>query len=85
MYRGLYLKFMGHPHLKSLLLSTAGSVIVEASPDDLFWGAGREGEGLSYLGQLLMKLRTELLAQESIEGAQENPLQNAKVLHWQPS
>lgn len=67
MYRALYSKFTGHPLLKSLLLSTAGSVLVEASPHDLFWGAGREGEGLSYLGHLLMKLQTELLAQESVK------------------
>ncbi|KAL5769664.1 hypothetical protein ACOSP7_013818 [Xanthoceras sorbifolium] len=30
--------------LNSMLLSTAGSVLVEASPHDLFWGGGREEE-----------------------------------------
>ena len=44
-----------------MLLSTAGSVLVEASPHDLFWGGGREGEGLNYLGRLLMQLRSEIL------------------------
>lgn len=44
-----------------MLLSTAGSVLVEASPHDLFWGGGREGEGMNYLGRLLMQLRSEIL------------------------
>lgn len=44
-----------------MLLSTAGSVLVEASPHDLFWGGGRDGEGLNYLGRLLMRLRSEFL------------------------
>ena len=45
MYRALKCKFSIYPHLNSMLLSTAGSVLVEASPHDLFWGGGREGEG----------------------------------------
>ncbi|KAL1088696.1 hypothetical protein V6Z11_D08G269200 [Gossypium hirsutum] len=56
MYRALKCKFSIYPHLNSMLLSTAGSVLVEASPHDLFWGGGRDGEGLNYLGRLLMKL-----------------------------
>ncbi|KAL3520514.1 hypothetical protein ACH5RR_018663 [Cinchona calisaya] len=61
MYRGLKCKFSIYPHLNSMLLSTAGSVLVEASPHDLFWGGGRDGEGLNYLGRLLMQLRSEFL------------------------
>lgn len=49
-----------------MLLSTAGSVLVEASPHDLFWGGGREGEGLNYLGRLLMQLRSEYLGESSV-------------------
>ncbi|XP_008775896.2 riboflavin biosynthesis protein PYRR, chloroplastic [Phoenix dactylifera] len=66
MYRALKCKFSMHPHLKSMLRSTAGSVLVEASPHDLFWGGGREGEGLNYLGRLLMQLRSEIL-KENLE------------------
>ncbi|XP_038879689.1 riboflavin biosynthesis protein PYRR, chloroplastic-like [Benincasa hispida] len=65
MYRALKCKFSSYPHLKSMLLSTAGSVLVEASPHDLFWGGGRDGEGLNYLGRLLMQLRAEFLGQSS--------------------
>lgn len=63
MYRVLKCKFSIYPHLNSMLLSTAGSVLVEASPHDLFWGGGREGEGLNYLGRLLMQLRSEFLGE----------------------
>ncbi|XP_050142533.1 riboflavin biosynthesis protein PYRR, chloroplastic-like isoform X4 [Malus sylvestris] len=61
MYRALKCKFSIYPHLNAMLLSTAGSVLVEASPHDLFWGGGRDGEGLNYLGRLLMQLRSEFL------------------------
>ncbi|KAL6634345.1 hypothetical protein ACP70R_027016 [Stipagrostis hirtigluma subsp. patula] len=61
MYRAIKCKFSTYPHLTNMLLSTAGSVLVEASPHDLFWGGGREGEGLNYLGRLLMQLRSEIL------------------------
>lgn len=63
MYRALKCKFSIYPHLQSMLLSTAGSVLVEASPHDLFWGGGREGEGLNYLGRLLMLIRSEFLGE----------------------
>ncbi|XP_023515559.1 riboflavin biosynthesis protein PYRR, chloroplastic-like [Cucurbita pepo subsp. pepo] len=63
MYRALKCKFSSNPGLKSMLLSTAGSVLVEASPHDLIWGGGRFGDGLNYLGRLLMKLRAEFLSQ----------------------
>ncbi|KAL0402698.1 UNVERIFIED_CONTAM: Riboflavin biosynthesis protein PYRR, chloroplastic [Sesamum latifolium] len=62
MYRALKCKFSTYPNLTSMLLSTAGSVLVEASPHDLFWGGGRDGEGLNYLGRLLMQLRSEFLS-----------------------
>lgn len=66
MYKALKCKFSIYPHLSSMLLSTAGSVLVEASPHDLFWGGGREGEGLNYLGRLLMQLRSDFLGEPPI-------------------
>lgn len=65
MYGALRCKFSLYPHLNSMLVSTAGSILVEASPHDLFWGGGREGEGLNYLGRLLMKLRSEFMSELS--------------------
>uniref|UniRef100_A0A7N0VGR2 Riboflavin biosynthesis protein PYRR, chloroplastic n=2 Tax=Kalanchoe fedtschenkoi TaxID=63787 RepID=A0A7N0VGR2_KALFE len=73
MYNALKCKFSMYPHLHSMLLSTAGSVLVEASPHDLFWGGGRDGEGLNYLGRLLMKLRSEFLGEPS-ESSEETCL-----------
>lgn len=72
MYRALKCKFSMHPHLKSMLCSTAGSILVEASPHDLFWGGGREGEGLNYLGRLLMQLRSEFLKENSKQRAKSS-------------
>lgn len=53
-------KFNQHPSLKSLLLSTGDSKIVEDSGSDYFWGQGKNGSGQNMLGVLLMDLRTEL-------------------------
>ncbi|KAK1295238.1 hypothetical protein QJS10_CPA16g00569 [Acorus calamus] len=63
MYKALGCKFTKYPHLHKILLSTKGSVLIEASPHDLFWGGGRDGEGLNYLGRLLMQLRSEFLGE----------------------
>ncbi|XP_020974846.1 uncharacterized protein LOC107630804 isoform X2 [Arachis ipaensis] len=51
--------------MNTMLLLTTGSVLVEASPHDFFRGGGRDGEGLNYLGRLLMKLRSEFLGESS--------------------
>lgn len=69
MYKALKYKFSIYPHLNSILLSTSGSVLVEASPHDLFWGGGREGEGMNYLGRLLMQLRSEFLGEIPSSGS----------------
>lgn len=67
MYRGLRCKFSVHARLNSLLRSTAGFILVEASAHDLFWGGGREGEGLNYLGRLLMHVRSEILQEAAVD------------------
>ena len=64
METALQAKFCTYPGLRDLLLSTAGAVLVEASQNDLFWGAGRDGNGENKLGLLLMQLRSHFL-QES--------------------
>lgn len=70
MYEALKCKFSMYPNLNTMLRSTAGSVLVEASPHDLFWGGGREGEGLNHLGRLLMKLRSEIMEETSVVGVE---------------
>lgn len=61
METALHAKFTSYPALRDLLLTTAGAVLVEASQNDMFWGAGRSGDGENKLGLLLMQLRTKLL------------------------
>lgn len=53
-------KFSKHHQLKALLLSTDSILLIENSPYDNFWGIGRTGIGLNYLGTILMRLRSEL-------------------------
>jgi len=72
--RGKMAKFSQHPDLKSFLLQTGDSVIVEASPFDKIWGIGMAAthanaenptkwDGLNLLGFALMEVR-ELLRKE---------------------
>lgn len=66
---GNYAKFSQNADLKSVLLGTGKSIIVEASPDDRIWGVGfdseqaegREAEwGRNLLGVVLMRVRERL-------------------------
>ncbi|KAI8473699.1 MAG: dihydrofolate reductase-like domain-containing protein [Monoraphidium minutum] len=71
MMRALRAKFTQHEGPRRMLLSTAAGAggepaarLVEASPNDHFWGQGFSGSGRNLLGSLLMELREELLAAE---------------------
>jgi ribA/ribD-fused uncharacterized protein len=59
MSKALRAKFAA-PALKTLLLSTGERPLVEDSPYDRYWGAGKDGRGKNRLGALLMELRDEL-------------------------
>ena len=50
-------KFDQYPELKQLLLSTAGSGLVEHTENDNYWGDAGDGSGLNRLGDLLVELR----------------------------
>lgn len=71
---GNYAKFSQNPELRAVLTSTAGEVLVEASPRDRVWGSGlaashrdarnpAEWPGLNLLGFALMRVREELMTQ----------------------
>ncbi|NOK39389.1 NADAR family protein [Corallococcus exercitus] len=73
-YEGNHAKFTQHRHLLEALLATRGTVLVEASPLDRIWGVGLNAEdpriqdpstwrGLNLLGNVLTRLREDLLAQ----------------------
>ena len=71
MSQGCFAKFQQNPKLKTFLLDTGTRTLVEASPSDLFWGAGfRLGDpklknpslwrGKNKLGEVLMEIREKL-------------------------
>lgn len=61
MLHALRLKFR-HPKLRGLLLETGARTLVEKAPSDYYWGCGADGSGRNRLGELLMRVRSELLA-----------------------
>jgi ribA/ribD-fused uncharacterized protein len=60
MKKALLAKFRQNPGLLSLLQKTGDKPLVEASPGDSYWGAGRTGKGQNRMGALLAEVRTEL-------------------------
>jgi hypothetical protein len=64
MYAGIKAKFERQPQL---LLQTGCARLVEDSPFDSYWGTGRDGRGKNRLGELLMKLRSELARREEMK------------------
>ncbi len=60
MLDALRAKFAQHAELKTLLLDTGEARIVEHTTNDSYWGDGGDGSGLNKLGQLLMRLRSEM-------------------------
>jgi ribA/ribD-fused uncharacterized protein len=68
---GLFEKFSQNPELQALLLKTAPTTLVEASPYDRIWGVGlretdprildpKNWKGKNLLGQVLMLIREDL-------------------------
>ncbi|MEP7120655.1 MAG: NADAR family protein [Byssovorax sp.] len=62
MRRAVRCKLETHPALLAKILATGDEEIVEASPIDFYWGAGKDGSGKNRLGQILMETRAALRA-----------------------
>ncbi|KAI6657308.1 Riboflavin biosynthesis protein PYRR, chloroplastic-like [Oopsacas minuta] len=60
MYKALKAKFTQNTDILTKLLNTNDCMLVEDSPHDMYWGNGADKKGKNRLGELLMKLRTEL-------------------------
>jgi ribA/ribD-fused uncharacterized protein len=71
-YKGCYFKFEQNPDLKSELLSTQGTTLVECSEDDKLWGIGfyadapesndrSKWNGKNWLGETLTILREDFI------------------------
>ncbi|KAF8504551.1 hypothetical protein F5888DRAFT_761929 [Russula emetica] len=56
----LHAKFTQHEDLREKLLETGNRELIEDSPDDVFWGIGKDGQGRNELGKALMRLRGRL-------------------------
>lgn len=74
-YQGNYAKFSQNPGLKEVLLETAGTILVEASPYDKIWGIGLgendedaldrdKWRGTNWLGEVLTQLREDFIKEE---------------------
>jgi ribA/ribD-fused uncharacterized protein len=62
MERALRVKYNQEP-FRTALVETGNEEILEDSPKDLFWGTGQlggHGSGQNQMGQLLMKIRSEI-------------------------
>ena len=71
-YAGSYAKFTQNEDMKEELLATAGTTLVEASPEDTVWGIGLRKEdpraqnretwlGTNWLGEVLTRVRDDLI------------------------
>ncbi len=60
MYRAVLCKFKTHAQFRQRLLDTGNQEIVENAPSDYFWGCGANGTGKNKLGEILMRVRSEL-------------------------
>lgn len=53
-------KFTQHEDIRAILLGTGSEVLIEAAPNDYYWGCGKDGTGQNKLGIILMEVRDEL-------------------------
>lgn len=64
MYQAVLAKFQQNKAIQTILLNTQNHLLIENSPYDNFWGIGKTGQGLNYLGTILMKARKKFLTQK---------------------
>jgi len=60
MDRAVRRKFELHAALRDLLLATGDEDIVEAAPNDYYWGVGLDGTGANKLGRIIERIRADL-------------------------
>ena len=61
----VYAKFQQNLEIQEVLLGTAGKMLVEHTTNDKYWGDAGDGSGVNMLGQILMKVREVLAAENS--------------------
>lgn len=60
MLEALRAKFRQHARVRSLLLGTGDSTLVDRTENDSYWGDGGDGTGRNMLGKLLMQVSDEI-------------------------
>ena len=55
-----------HSYVRDKLLETGDREIIENSPEDSFWGTGRDGTGKNTLGKIWMEVRGEIKKGQTI-------------------
>lgn len=61
MFIGVNEKFKQNPKLRSMLLNTSNSYIVEDAKWDSYWGVGIDGKGFNKLGNIIMIVRSKII------------------------
>ena len=56
----VWAKLLQHEYIQRKLLATDDLVLIEDSPQDSFWGRGRNGRGRNELGRIWMRARAKL-------------------------
>jgi ribA/ribD-fused uncharacterized protein len=64
MRRAVRAKFQQHADIQAVLLGTGQEELIEAAPNDYYWGCGASGTGKNRLGKILMEVRESLRAQK---------------------
>ena len=60
MRRAVRAKFEQHEDIRAILLETGDEELIEAAPNDYYWGCGADGTGRNMLGRVLMEVRDAL-------------------------
>ena len=60
MRRAVRAKFEQHEDIRAVLLGTGGAELIEAAPNDYYWGCGADGTGQNRLGKILVEVREAL-------------------------
>lgn len=95
-YAGNWEKFNSNKGLKKMLLDTAGTTLVEASPYDKIWGIGlsendpkarqrKFWQGTNWLGEILTEVREDIVAGEkwhTKKGRVLNSMTTQHLLSW---
>jgi ribA/ribD-fused uncharacterized protein len=62
-------KFTQHDDLRTVLLGTGDAKLVEHTENDDYWGDGGDGSGRNMLGQVLMRVHSDLRREHRRDGA----------------